>query len=298
MVKEIRKIGVLNGGDSSEREISLRSGKNVLTGLKNLGYEVINIDPQSDPIPKDIDFAYITLHGKGGEDGTIQAILESKNIPYSGPGVLASALAMDKVMTKYVLLANHIPTANFQVIDIKTNLANINLKFPLILKPRQEGSSIGIEIIDSEIELKDKVKTALEKYPQIFIEEYLEGKELTVGVIGKDFLALPILELVPQNRFYDFEAKYTAGMTKFILPAPLDRATESKVINLAKKTFQVIGCKGVSRIDFILDKQNNPFVIEVNTSPGMTDQSDLPAQAKSAGISFEQLLQTIIDGSI
>ncbi len=298
MTKIIRRIGLLLGGISAERDVSLRSGKNVHNALLELGYDVVLIDPKTDDIPENVDFVYNALHGKGGEDGVIQGVLESMGIAYSGPGVLACAVCMDKRMTKYILVANDVPTPMFAWVTALKDCAALTIPYPRIIKPCNEGSSMGVEIVDTEVEMIDSVNRGLLQYGTLLVEQLVIGKEVTVGLIGNQPIVLPILELIPKNRFYDFEAKYTPGMTEFVLPARLNSETQKKVNDYAKKAFHVLGCKGVSRIDFIIDKNNQPMMIEVNTSPGMTDQSDLPAQAKAYGFSFSQLVQEIITGSL
>jgi len=283
------------GGNSPEREISLRSGKNVLNSLLRQGYDAIGIDPSVQSIPTDIDAAYITLHGEGGEDGVIQGVLTHMGIPYTGPKILASAIAMDKIFTKRILLSSGIPTPLFEIITG----SKTTLQFPFVLKPSNAGSSIGVFIIKNQKDFDEKYASISQQFDSIFVEEYVHGKEVTIGIVDLDnqLKVLPILQLIPHNEFYDFDAKYTKGKTDFILPAPLSKNTEAKVQDIAMATYRAIGCRSVSRIDMLIDKNDEITVLEVNTSPGMTDTSDLPAQAECAGISYDELVSTIMNSA-
>ena len=294
MKKKINTIMVLQGGNSSEREISLRSGSNILNALQSLGYKAIAIDPSTQDIPNGIDFAFIALHGSGGEDGAIQGLLEWKGIPYSGPGIAASAIAFDKVLTKTLLQHHKLPTASFFIINNETDLNQINT-FPVVIKPALEGSSIGVAIVDNKEELHSKYNELKHNYNHLFCETYLKGREITVSILNE--YVFPILELIPKNRFYDFEAKYTKGMTEFVLPAKFDQATQTTIQTIAQQAYNAIGCKGAVRIDMIVTEDKDPWILEINTIPGMTDTSDLPAQAKAAGMDFPQLVQAIIEAS-
>ncbi len=294
-VKGINKIVVLKGGISSEKEISLRSGRNVADSLKQSGYEVIEIDPEFQEIPAEVDFVFIALHGEGGEDGAVQAKLDKLKIPYSGSAVTASVLAFDKLLTKKVLCLYGVPTAEFVLVNSESDVAKIK-SYPAVIKPALEGSSIGVEIVDDYNQALDAYKRLSSKFSNLFVEKFVSGKEVTVSIVGDK--VLPILELRPKNRFYDFEAKYTKGMTDFILPAELSEKVEQQVKEIAKKAYDAIGCRGAARVDMIIDAKEGPFVLELNTSPGMTETSDLPAQAKEAGIDFEQLLELIITTSL
>lgn len=304
-----KKICVLMGGRSGEREVSLRSGKNVFDSLKKQGFNVIFMDLEDDMIPKlkkrKIDLVYIALHGRYGEDGVVQGMLEVANIPYTGSKVLASALAMNKLASKRIFNALKVPTPHYMEIDINSDVEKEaekikkSFKFPLILKPTSEGSSLGVSLIKNKESFLEILKATVDEYKDVFVEEYIEGTEITIGVIGtwKDVQALPVLELVPHNEFYDFEAKYTAGMTDFILPARLPENISKKAQEVALAAHKALGCYGLCRVDMIVGKDNIPYVHDVNTIPGMTDQSDLPAQAKHAGISFDQLVLKILESA-
>ena len=291
-----QKIIVLCGGKSNEREVSLRSGNNVLKALLEIGYNAVKIDPSEDDIPKDADFAFIALHGTGGEDGAIQGMLEWLNIPYSGSGICASAIAFNKIITKRILIQNNIPTADFVLLNKQEDLIKVNT-FPQVIKPALEGSSIGIKIVDDYNQLEEEFHNLLSNnYTQIFCETYIKGREITVSVMGD--LVFPILELIPKNRFYDYEAKYTKGMTEFVLPASFSYKEEHTIKTIARHTYDIIGCKGAARIDMIVCPSGTPYVLEVNTIPGMTDTSDLPAQALAMGMPFKDLIRRIVDDSI
>ena len=285
------KIGVLYGGWSSEREVSIRSGKKVASALKNRGYEVIEIDVDRNIAfvlsSEKIDIAYVMLHGKPGEDGTIQGLLETMDIPYTGSGILASSLAINKVIAKKVFQFSGIQTPEFKY-PIKDN--EIPLEFPYLIKPVSEGSSVGMSIVREKAQHEKAVSIANE-YGDCFAEKYINGKEITIGILGD--LALPILELVPKKEFYDYEAKYTKGMTEFIIPARLSEDVSKMSKNLALKAHRALGCRDFSRVDFVVD-DNNIYVLEVNTIPGMTDLSDVPAEAKAMGIEYDELVERIL----
>ena len=294
------KIAVLCGGMSSEREISLRSGKNCYEALLRLGYKNAKMIDVTENIVSDIkgfEVAYNALHGKYGEDGCIQGILEILKIPYSGCGVMASALCMNKAYTKEMLKANNIPLIKSVCVterdDVKKAVAELN--YPFMVKPVSEGSSFGMSKVNQESELEGAVKEALKYNSLVLIEEYLIGKNLTVGVLEKnsETFATEILELRPKNEWYDYEAKYTKGMTEFILPAEISEEQTKRVKEIAVKSHIACGCSGVSRVDFLLtDKE--AYVLEINTSPGMTDTSDLPAQAAAMGINYDELVELIL----
>lgn len=296
----------MSGGRSREWDVSLRSGKRVFDSLKNQGFNVFQFDTDDDLISKlkkkKIDIVYIALHGTYGEDGVIQGLLEYAGIPYTGSGVLASALAMNKVAAKNIFLANKIPTAAFALLDPfakpKDTAERIKsfFPFPVVLKPVSEGSSFGVSIIKDKNEFEKILQKTLQEHKNCFVEEYIKGKEVTVGILGEE--ALPILELVPRNEFYDYDAKYSAGGTQFIIPARLSPPLYKKTQKLALAAHRALGCKGVSRVDFIIsDKDHIPYITEVNTIPGMTDKSDLPAEAAHAGISFDELVVRILQSA-
>ena len=302
-----KKIGVLCGGMSSEREVSLRSGKNCYEALLRLGYKnTVMIDVDKNVAEKlnqeKIEIAFLALHGKYGEDGCIQGLLEIMGIPYTGCGVAASAISMNKDITKRVLsLFPDIPLIKSQVIS-KETIKNfkLNLKYPLMLKPVSEGSSIGMVKVENENNLEESLIYAFKFSDCILIEEFLDGLSTTVGVLDIEdkTIATPILAFHPKNEWYDFEAKYTAGMTEFELPAKLSEDLTKRIQDIAIKSHKAVGARGLCRVDFLITPEGNPYVLEINTIPGMTDLSDLPAQAKAMGISFDNLVKIILNSSV
>ena len=290
------KVTVLMGGISREREISLKSGKRVVEALKKLGYDVIPLDVREDffekiGILKESDVAFIALHGTFGEDGRIQAILDMLGVKYTGSGVLASSICFDKLFT-YKVLKGIVPVPEYKIVrEVKESPVG----YPCVIKPRSEGSSIGVHICDSEKEYKEALEKELKTHREMIVEEYVKGRELTVSIIEteKGFEVLPILELKPKRRFYDYVAKYTPGMTEFILPAPLSAEEERRVKEIAVKAFEETGCRGFGRVDGIL-KDGEFYFLEINTIPGLTELSDMPASARAKGMSFEELIDTIL----
>ncbi len=297
------KVGVLRGGRSREREISLRSGKKVVESLKKQGFKVfeMDIDALEDIKKNKIDVVFSALHGRLGEDGCVQGALELMGIPYTGSRVLASALAMDKVMSKRIFQSRGIPTPNFSEIDslsdIKKEAERIKAIFPypLVVKPVAEGSSLGVSIVKEGDNLEGIIEAAVSEYRDVFVEEFIKGREVTVGILGDE--ALPILELAPKAEFYDYKAKYTKGATDFIIPARLSKPLYEKVQQTALLAHRALGCRGFSRVDIIVGEDHVPYVHEVNTIPGLTDLSDLPAEAKQAGISFDELILRILQSA-
>ncbi len=298
-----RRIGVLMGGWSSEREVSLLSGQRVLESMKNQGFQAVGIDINRSFVDQirqaQIDIAFIILHGRPGEDGTIQGFLELLGIPYTGSGVTASAICIDKVFTKMLFRQMGIPTPDFITVggeeDVVAGLAEAEKKFgyPLIVKPRSEGSSVGIELLEGKKGALDRCERVWRGFGDIIIEPFIRGMIVTVGILGEE--VLPLLELVPKyERFYSYQAKYTRGETEFIIPARLSRRVEKKIKELAMKAHQQLGCKGFSRIDLIVKDGTRPYFLEVNTLPGLTDISDLPAMAEHAGISYDELIFRIL----
>ena len=301
------KIAVLCGGMSSEAEVSRRSGKGCFDALQRLGYknaELVEVDKNIAQKLKDekYDYAYNALHGKYGEDGCIQGILEILKIPYTGCGVMSSAICMNKEYTKRILsTCKDIPMAKSAFVQKGENLEEktANLKFPVITKPVSEGSSFGMTKVNTRNELQAAYQEAIKYNDDVLIEEFIEGFFVTVGVLEQDGenFATEILEIRPKNEWYDFEAKYTAGMSEFILPARISEELTKRTKDIAVKAHETAGCRGVSRVDFMISNDAIPYVIEINTSPGMTVTSDLPAQAKVMGISYDDLVQIILNGA-
>jgi D-alanine-D-alanine ligase len=301
-----RTIGVLMGGLSGEREISLRSGRNCLRALRASGYRAVEIDALRDVGARlqeaGVEVAFLALHGRYGEDGTIQGLLEIMGIPYTGSGVLASALGMNKVAAKKVVAGSGLPTPDYCEIGADESAGSAAariealLRLPVMLKPEQEGSSLGVSKCKTSGQLEECLEAGRAEFGKVFAERFIPGIEITVGVIerGGRAEALPILELVPKNEFYDYEAKYTEGMTEFILPARLESTVYAEAQRVAIAVFEAIGCRGYARVDMMVDQDGVPWFVEVNTLPGMTELSDLPAQARAAGISYEELVETIL----
>lgn len=303
------RIGVLYGGLSSEREVSLRSGKNCYEALRRLGYEnatLLDVDQHIARILADhkIEVAYIALHGKYGEDGCIQGLLELMGIPYTGCRVAASALTMNKALTKSVLKDAGLPVIDSVV--LKTGAVNgkpvvLTMPYPVMVKPLNEGSSIGMSKVDGPEDLKPALENAWRYCDEVMVERYVPGKSLTVGVVEVEGQprVTPILELRPtQSEWYDLEAKYTEGGTEFILPAELPPPVTEAIQQATLRAHEAAGCRGVSRIDFVVDAHNQFYILEINTIPGMTDLSDLPAQAQAMGIGYDQLVECILKTAV
>lgn len=302
-VEKTKRIAVLCGGMSNEREVSLRSGKKCLNALQTLGYKnaiMVDVDSNVAQVLMDnkIEIAFNVLHGKYGEDGCIQGLLEILKIPYTGCGVKSSAVCMDKVTTKEILLSASVPVIpSISITKAEELELAKKLNFPLMIKPANEGSSIGMSRVETFEELKEAFVVAKKCDPKVLIEEYLQGESATVGILLNEAnvpFATPILGFETKTLWYDFEAKYTNGLTKFILPAKFDAELTKKIQEIAIKAHLACECDSVSRVDFLV-YENIPYVLEVNTSPGMTDLSDLPAQANEMGISYENLVQTILN---
>lgn len=302
-IQKETKIAVLCGGMSSEAEVSRRSGKNCYEALLRLGYKNAKLVEVTENIAKDLegfDIAFNALHGKYGEDGCIQGLLELMKIPYTGCGVMSSAVCMNKEYTKKVLSSAGLPLIKSVLISKGDNLYEKvkSLKYPMMVKPVSEGSSLGMAKVSNSDELVKAVFEASKYKQDIMIEEYLEGVSTTVGILEKDnkLVATEILEFRTHTEWYDYEAKYTKGMTEFIIPAELSDEMTQKVKDISIQAFKVCGCSGVSRVDFLIT-EDTPYILEVNTSPGMTDTSDLPAQAAAMGISYDELVEIILQSA-
>ena len=303
------KIAVLCGGLSAEREVSLRSGKNVYKALLDLGYKNARmVDVQRNIaqvlIEGNFEYAFNVLHGRYGEDGCIQGLLEIIGIKYTGCDVKSSAICMDKETTKNILATCDIPLISSVCTTDEVNLEKIvsGLNYPLMVKPVKEGSSIGMSRVENFRELKEAFKLAKKSDNKILIEEYYQGKSATIGVLQEKTLdriktfATPILGFETKTQWYDFEAKYTEGLTKFILPADFDEKLTKEMQDIAIRAFNACECRGLARVDFLV-YNNTPYVLEINTNPGMTDLSDLPAQAKHMGIDYNALVELILKTS-
>lgn len=297
-VKRFGKVAVLFGGRSAEREVSLKSGSRVLEALKSRGVDAHAFDPRDQGLPELIaggfDRAFIVLHGRFGEDGTIQGVLEWLGIPYTGSGVLASAIAMDKLRTKLLWEASGIPTPRWARLEAATDFAAVvqTLGLPIMVKPACEGSSIGMSKVTRAEDLLPAYQHAAQYDEVIIGEQFIDGTELTAGVLGTT--PLPLIRLETPRTFYDYEAKYLVDSTRYILPSGLPQEKETALQQLVLKAFAVPGCRGCGRVDLMLDRAGNPYFLEVNTIPGMTDHSLVPMAARAAGYSFEDLVLAIL----
>ncbi|MCJ7554792.1 MAG: D-alanine--D-alanine ligase [Ignavibacteriaceae bacterium] len=327
------RIALLLGGTSPEREVSKSTGKSVYKALQNLGYPTVIIDPaygddQRDNIDlffandnygpisnpnyikamnldiwKQIDLAFLALHGKWGEDGTIQSLLELKEIKYTGSKVLSSALAMDKIKSKILFDHHKVTTPKWFAVkngDSKTDYVidriKTELNFPAVIKPNDQGSSVGLTICKSENEVEAAINLTYEYSDRVLIEEYIPGRELTVAVL--DDKPLPVLEIKPKHGLYDYECKYTSGMSEYIVPAEIPGEVSHQLQVLAFNAFKALRCETYARVDFRLSPDHKPYTLEVNTLPGMTSLSLVPKMAKAVGISFDELVEKIINLSL
>jgi D-alanine-D-alanine ligase len=301
------KVAVLKGGRSLERGVSLRSGARVEDALERLGHEVAALDVGADLVKRiseeKPDVAFVAMHGLGGEDGTVQELLEIIGIPFTGPGVAACARCMDKVLAKHELAAAGVPTPDwfafnetaFRELGAADALSGIEerLGFPLVVKPSRGGSALGVKFAASRLEVPEALVSAFSYDDRVLLERYVEGRELAVSVLGDE--ALPIVEAIPTGGDrYDFEARYEIGRTTFACPAELSDADSGRVMEVALGAYEALDCAGFSRVDLILDEEG-PQVLEVNAIPGLTDTSLLPQAAEAAGMSFEQLVEKILD---
>jgi len=294
-----KKIGVLMGGTSAEREISLKTGEAVLTSLKRQGYSAVGIDVDAlvaEAIHQEkIDLAFIALHGPKGEDGAIQGLLEILNIPYTGSGILASALGMNKIASRKVFLFHKLPVPEFMILRRGENPAGILKRFglPVVAKPSCQGSSVGVSIVHEGSKLAAAVELALKYDPEILVEKYIQGKEIHAGIVGHE--ALGAIEVVSKTAFYDYEAKYTPGMSAHIFPARLSKDIYQKSLEYALAAHHALGCSGYSRVDMIVDQEGVPYILELNTLPGMTQTSLLPEIARGVGMDFDALICRILE---
>ncbi|MDC0482424.1 D-alanine--D-alanine ligase [Gammaproteobacteria bacterium] len=299
MNRDYGKILVLMGGWSNEREISLISGESVFNSLITSGLDVIKLDLNKDNISKvkelNPDRIFIVLHGKGGEDGEIQLHLENLGIPYTGSGSESSKVCMNKRTTKKILLENNIQTPSYIKISKSTNIEDIenSFQYPFVIKPASEGSSIGVYVVEDRVSCKEAINENVKISNDVIVEEYIRGKEYTVGIVDNN--ALPVIKLIPPGKFYDFEAKYNSKETKYICPSGLDQNTEEEIKKLSLNCFSLLNCRGWGRVDLIIDEKNKPWVIELNTVPGMTEHSLVPMAANYRNINFDELVLKILD---
>ncbi len=302
------KIALLLGGPSSEREVSLKTGRAVAQAMREEGLNVAEVDVGNnlEALVDDIkrvkpQVVFIALHGRFGEDGVIQGILEYMNIPYTGSGVMASALAMNKVASKRLFAYHGIPVAKYTIFrkggwTLPGEATLGELRYPLVVKPAAEGSTIGVSIVKGESELEPALQEAYKYGDTVLVEEYIEGRELTVGILGDE--PLPVIEIIPKSGFYDYKTKYTKGMAEYHVPARLSKETFAMTQEMALLAHRALGCCDVSRVDFRLSTDEIPYALEVNTIPGMTETSLLPKAAAAAGISFRELVLRILESAL
>lgn len=301
------RVAVLCGGQSEEREISLKSGEHVWQALLKKGYAAVKIDVDRDLVQRLAkeapDIAFLALHGRLGEDGTIQGLLEVLGIPYTGSGVLASALALDKITTKRLLTAVNLPTPAFFVLNKEEISGNFSqcfqkvasLGFPCVVKPSCQGSSIGVSFPRNAKEFQGAVLKALRYSSEVLVEKFLSGTEVTASLLGNNHpQVLPLIEIVARGGLYDYEAKYTPGFSEHLIPPRLPLSVQEKIKKIASQAYLLLKCRGFARVDFLVSENSEPFVLEVNTIPGLTPLSLFPDAARAAGLAFPELVEKII----
>jgi D-alanine-D-alanine ligase len=304
-----QRVAVLKGGQSLEREVSLRSAANVEAALQRLGHEVISVDADASLVrtlrAERPDVVFVAIHGKSGEDGTVQEILEILNIPYTGSGVLACVRSMNKVITKAIFTQAGIPTPPawafgedaFRELGVADALGDVEerLGLPLVVKPVKQGSAIGITIARAHEDVPRGIMSALSYDDHVMLEQFIPGREIAVSVLGTvDPIALPAVEAVFSGDFYDFESRYTPGMTELVAPADLSDALTAEVSRVALQCYEAIGLRGFGRVDMIIDEDDQVWVLEINPIPGMTDTSLLPKAAQAAGMSFDDVIERVL----
>ena len=290
------KVAVILGGTSYERDVSLKTGKAVVEACRvnNYDVETVIIDENYKkflPIFKNVDIVFNALHGTLGEDGTIQKWLEENNIKFTGSNSISSALCMNKIECKKILKKNKFLTPKWFEFDEGLKITNVPM--PCIVKPNEQGSTFGLSYVDKAKDLKPAILNSQKYDKSVLIEEYISGKEITVGIIQKS--SMPIVEILPKNKIYDYKCKYTKGMSKYNCPAVINKSLSKKIMSDSVKIFKLLGCSGYGRIDFIIDNNENYYFLEINTLPGMTSTSLLPIAAKAQGLSFSELVRKIID---
>jgi D-alanine-D-alanine ligase len=305
------RIGVLMGGRSSERDISLKTGRAVYQALIRRGYDAVAIDI-TDRLPRDLEdqkvaIAFLSLHGPGGEDGAVQGFLETMGIPYTGSGIRASAVGMHKAATKMLLAAHGIPLPTGTVVrecdrpSLAKVLRQTKLRLPIVVKPVSQGSTIGVTIIRHSRQWKEALTLAHRYDPEAMVESYIPGHEATVSILGtaaEGPKVLPAIEIVASDGFYDFASKYQKGRTRYLCPAPLPAKVVHHISELARRTYEVLGCEGAARVDFRITPRGRPYVLEINTVPGMTETSLLPMAAAQVGIAYDDLVEQILQSAL
>ena len=297
-----KRVGVLMGGTSAEREISLKSGAAIYSALKGLGYNAVDIDAGPDVCialsREKIEIAFLALHGGHGENGSVQGMLEVLGIPYTGSGVLASALAMDKEASKKVFVYHNIPVPPFIILNRQSSSPSPFPSFdlPWVVKPATEGSSVGVSIVRDKAKFEEALEKAFSYSSRVILEKYIGGKEVHIGILNDRVLGG--VEVRPSLEFYNYKAKYTPGFTEYILPPEINKGAYEKAKEAAFSAHVALGCKGATRMDLRIDTEDNPYVLEVNTIPGMTETSLLPKIASLAGFDFPSLIEEIIRGAV
>lgn len=305
-----KKIAVVMGGPSTEKEVSLRTGKAILSALLEKGYQAVGIELEPKNLlsrlqAEKIDVVFNAVHGLYGEDGVLQGALELSGIPYTGSGVMASAIAMDKGVSKRLFEAAQIPTPRSRIFNRQTGQSEIEqqieseFSLPLVVKATSQGSSIGVVIVKEKTGVADALTEAFRYSEEVLVEEFIDGRELTVAVLaGTETEVFPVIEIVPHSGEYDYHSKYTKGASDYRVPAELPSAVESAVKNAALQAFQALHCAGIARVDIMLDADGKPYVLEVNTIPGMTETSLVPKAAAAVGLSFADLCERLLLGCI
>lgn len=302
------KVAVLMGGSSAEREVSLQTGAAIAGGLRDLGHQVLEVDVGRELALElsaaEPDVAFLALHGRGGEDGCVQGLLEVMRIPYTGCGVLASAVTMDKVVTKELLTVHGVPVAEDVVVershDFDTVAARVagELSYPVMVKPASEGSSIAVTEVREPSGLAEALERVFDRDSRALVERYVHGRLLTVGILGDEPLVLPVLEIKTRQGFYDYRAKYEPGLTEYEVPARIERRQAEAAREISLESFNALGCEGISRVDLMLeDETGKLLVLEVNTIPGMTASSLIPKAARAAGMSFNDVVARVLRGA-
>ncbi|MGH7233359.1 MAG: D-alanine--D-alanine ligase [Nitrospiraceae bacterium] len=299
------RIGVLMGGQSAERDISLKTGQAVYAALLRRGYEAVTIDVDTSVAQRlreqKVDLAFMALHGPGGEDGTIQGLLDVMGIPYTGSGVRASAIAMHKETTKILLDSCGIPVPAGTVVRAGKRSQDMRvpptgLKWPVVVKPASQGSTIGVTIVRAAAQWREALRRAHQHDREALVESYIPGREVTVSILSGT--PLPAIEVVAPGGFYDYQAKYQKGRTHYLCPAPLPAKIGKRIRELALQTYEIVGCAGAARVDFRITPKGRPYVLEINTTPGMTETSLLPMAAARAGIDYDSLTERILGSAL
>ena len=293
------KIGILIGGDSSEREVSIASGRSIENACIALGHEVVRLDPK-DGLEKikslllKVDLVFNGLHGGDGENGKISKYLEDLGVLFTGSDSVSSEICMNKDKAKRIAANNNVLTPEWVLVTNEALSGNIGqLNFPIVVKPNDQGSTLGLSIINSKSQLKGAFKVANSFASSVMYEQHIQGREITCSIVGN--IAYPIVEIIPKHEIYDYECKYTKGMSKYICPAEINKNISSYIKEISLKIHKLLGCRHYSRVDFLLDRNNDPWFLEINTLPGMTETSLLPKSLESAGVNFNQIIEKIIE---